>query len=104
MATARIYRPAKTAMQSGRAKACEWLLEFEPGSPRECDRLMGWTSSRDMPSDEVRLRFPTEADAVAFAEKHGLTYQLMPPRERTIRPKAYADNFRTDRPQGNWTH
>lgn len=104
MATARIYRPAKTAMQSGRAKTRQWLLEFEPDSPRERDRLMGWTSSRDMVSDEVRLRFPSEEDAIAFAEKHGLTYQLLPPRERAIRPKAYADNFRTDRLQGNWTH
>jgi hypothetical protein len=104
VATARIYRPAKTAMQSGRAKTRQWLLEFEPGSPRERDRLMGWTSSRDMVGDEVRLRFPSEEDAIAFAEKHGLAYQLMPPRERTIRPKAYADNFRADRPQGNWTH
>jgi hypothetical protein len=104
VATARIYRPAKTAMQSGRAKTHQWLLEFEPSSAKERDRLMGWTGSRDMACDEVRLRFPTEEEAVAFAEKHGLDYQVVAPRERRIRPKAYADNFRPDRIQGNWTH
>jgi hypothetical protein len=104
VATARIYKPAKTAMQSGRAKTHQWVLEFEPSSPKERDALMGWTGSRDMASDEVKLRFPTQEDAVAFAEKHGLAFQMMPPRERKIRPKAYADNFHPDRIQGNWTH
>ena len=99
----RIYQPAKTAMQSGRAKTHFWLMEFEPGAAKEVDRLMGCVGSRDMRYDEVRLRFASSEHAVAFAKKHGLDYELSAPHERRIRPKSYADNFRPDR-EGNWTH
>lgn len=104
MATARIYRPAKTAMQSGRAKTRHWVLEFERTTPRTHDPLMGWTSSSDMPADQVRLRFPTREEAIAYAERNGIAYQVQVPRERAVRPRVYADNFRSDRPHGNWTH
>jgi hypothetical protein len=97
MARARIYRPAKTAMQSGLAKTGKWMLEYEPATPREPDPLMGWASAGDT-LNEVRLRFATLEEAVAFAKKHELDYVVIEPRERTIRPKSYADNFRYDRP------
>lgn len=103
MTRVRIYRPAKNPMQSGRAKTRMWLMEFEPGAAKTVDRLMGWVGSRDMRFDEVRLRFPSREEAIAFAERNGLDYELAPPRERAIRPKSYADNFRPDR-VGNWTH
>src|SRR5262249_20682373 len=45
---ARIYKPAKTAMQSGTAKTKEWVLDYEPEQPRQIEPLMGWTSSGDM--------------------------------------------------------
>ena len=88
-------------MQQGRAGTERWLLEFEPGA-REVEPLMGWTSSRDT-RRQLRLTFDSKEEAVAYAEKHGLMYSLEEPRERKVRPKAYAENFRTDR-MGRWTH
>jgi len=97
MARARIYRPSKTAMQSGIASTQTWVLDYEPASPREPDPLMGWASARDT-LNEVRLRFDTLEAAVEFARKNGLEYTVVEPKERVIRPKSYADNFRYDRP------
>jgi hypothetical protein len=97
MARARISRPAKTAMQSGTAKTRYWLLEYEPETPREPDPLMGWASAGDT-LNEVRLRFETLEEAVAYAKKHGIDYTVIAPRAPTFRPKSYADNFRYDRP------
>ena len=98
MAQVRIYRPAKTAMQSGRAATRRWVLEYEPASRREPDPLMGWSSARDT-LNEVRMRFATLDEAKAFAEKHGIAYGVEEPHERRFKPKSYADNFRYDRPQ-----
>jgi hypothetical protein len=96
MAQARIYRPAKSAMQSGGAKSRKWVLEYEPASRRDPDPLMGWSSAQDT-LNEVQLRFDTLDEATAFATKHGLEYTLAPPNERTPKAKSYADNFRYDR-------
>jgi hypothetical protein len=96
MALARIYRPAKTAMQSGRAQTRNWRLEYEPASRRDPDPLMGWSSARDT-LNQVRMRFPTLDEAVAFAKKLGLDYTVMEPHARSSKPKSYADNFRYDR-------
>ncbi len=96
MSTARIYRPAKTAMQSGRAHARRWVLDFEPAAPKISDPLMGWTGTTDM-DGQVRLRFDSKEDAVAFAERNGLAYRLVEPKERAIHPKNYADNFAFNR-------
>ena len=84
-------------MQSGLAKTLKWVLEYEPASPREPDPLMGWASARDT-LNEVQLYFETLEAAVEFARKNGLDYTVVEPKERTIRPKSYADNFRYDRP------
>jgi hypothetical protein len=99
---ARIFQPAKTAMQSGKAKTREWILEFEPASARALDPLMGWTSSTDM-NGQVRLRFDSKEDAVAYAEKHGIPFRLHEPQQATVILKAYADNFAYGRKQP-WTH
>ena len=99
---ARIYQHPKTAMQSGRAGTHEWVLEFEPGEPLRADPLMGWTGGGDTQT-QVRLRFETRAEAVAYAERRGLAVEVELPRERVVRPKAYADNFRFGRRE-NWTH
>jgi len=97
MALARIYRPAKTAMQSGRAgRSRKWLLEYEPASRRDPDPLMGWSSARDT-LNEVQLRFDTLDEALAFARQQGLEYTLIEPRQRTLKTKSYADNFSYDR-------
>ncbi|HJU17222.1 MAG TPA: ETC complex I subunit [Stellaceae bacterium] len=99
MALARIYRPAKTAMQAGRRQTRKWILEFEPASRREPDPLMGWASAEDT-LNEVRLHFDSLQEAVAFAAAQGLDYTLIEPHERTPKPKSYADNFRYDRVRG----
>ena len=97
----RIYKPAKTAMQSGWGKTKEWLLESEP-APKILDPLMGWTGSRDT-MQQVQLQFATVDEAKAYAEKEGWQYTVEPPNKRHIRPKAYADNFAYNR-IGRWTH
>ena len=96
MTSVRIYRPSKTAMQSGRAHLRRWVFEFEPGAPTIIDPLMGWTGSVDT-AGQIRLSFDTKEDAVAFAERNGLAYQAVEPKERTIRIKNYADNFAFNR-------
>jgi ETC complex I subunit conserved region len=99
---ARIYQPARTAMQSGNARAKAWTLEYEPASPRRIDPLMGWTSSADMLS-QVQLEFDTKEEAIRYAEKHGIAFDLFEPHRPTPKPKAYADNFRYDR-KVPWSH
>lgn len=99
---ARIYRPAKSAMQSGLARTKDWVLEHEPRLPREIDPLMGWTSSADMGA-QVLLTFESKDEAIAFAERNGLAYTVLEPQPRKPVPKSYADNFRFGR-IGGWTH
>ena len=98
MAQARIYQPAKTAMQSGRAQTRKWLLDYEQASKRQPDPLMGWSSAGDT-LNQVRLRFVTLDEAVAFAKKRGLDYTVIEPHQRVFKPKSYAENFRSDRPK-----
>jgi len=93
---ARIYKPTRTAMQQGRRKTHDWVLDYEPELPRRHDPLMGWTSSGDT-RQQVRLYFETREAAVAYADKHGIDYTVREPQERRIRLQAYADNFRWDR-------
>ena len=95
MAGARIYRPAKTAMQSG-ARARKWVLAYEPATRREPEALMGWISAEDT-LNEVRLHFATKEEAVAFATKNGLEFTVIELHESSEKPKSYADNFRYDR-------
>lgn len=101
---ARIYQPARTAMQSGTAKTQGWVLEFAPASGREVDPLMGWTSSDDTQS-QVRLRFDSREAAMAYAADRGIAADVMEPKARRaiIRPRGYGENFATDR-KGVWTH
>jgi hypothetical protein len=100
--TARIYRPARTAMQSGTAKTERWLLEYEPEQPRQIEPLMGWTSSGDMKS-QLKTWFGSEAEAVAYATRNGIAYRVEQPNEPTRRTVAYSDNFKFSR-LGQWTH
>ena len=99
---ARIYKPARNAMQSGAANTREWVLEYEPASARTPDRLMGWTSSTDM-DGQIRLAFDTKEEAVAYAQKHGVPFQLFEPKEPRRIIKTYADNFAIERKEP-WTH
>lgn len=101
---ARIYQPAKTAMQSGTAKTKGWILEFAPASAREVDPLMGWTSSDDTQA-QVKLRFDSREAAEAYATSKGIEFEVIEPKARkpVIRARGYGENFATDR-RGAWTH
>ncbi|MHA7873560.1 MAG: ETC complex I subunit [Hyphococcus sp.] len=100
---ARIYRPAKTAMQSGKAKTADWVLEFEADAARRLDPLMGWAGSVETTSSQVRLKFDSQEDAAAYAEKLGVPYRIDEEHAATPQPKAYADNFAYRR-RKQWTH
>jgi hypothetical protein len=89
---ARIYRPARTATQSGQAKTRRWLLELEPTARREPDPLCGWLGSDDT-DQQVQLWFPSKEAAVAYARRRGLEYRVFEPHRPIVKPKAYADNF-----------
>jgi hypothetical protein len=100
--TARIYKPARTAMQSGHAKTKEWVLDYEPEQPREVEPLMGWTSSGDM-RQQVQLHFDTAEEAVAYCERHGIAYQVFEAKPSAHRVISYSDNFSFKRSEP-WTH
>lgn len=99
---AKIYRPAKTAMQSGRAKTHDWLLEFIPSMAKRPDPLMGWASSNDT-RRQIRLSFETRGEAVAYAQRHAIAFQVFEARETPRRIKTYAGNFAFERKEP-WSH
>ena len=99
---AKIYRPAKTVMQSGKALTKRWVLEFEAGAPPRPDILMGWTSSTD-PNGQVRLYFEDRDAAIAFARTHAIAHQVIEPKEPKRIVKAYSDNFAFNRKEP-WSH
>lgn len=102
--TARIYKTPKSAMQSGRSRTGDWVLQFEPGEPKRIDPLTGWFGSGDTRA-QVRLAFPTAEAAVEYAQAKGWPYEVeaAPAAKAEIKPKSYADNFRFGRTE-NWSH
>jgi len=102
--TARIFCVSTSATQSGPGSDKPWRLTYEPETARQIDPLMGWTSSSDMKA-QIRLSFATRDEAVAYAERNGLAYQVSEPAEasKTRRLVSYSDNFKTTR-IGQWTH
>lgn len=101
---ARIYQPARTAMQSGMSKTHQWVLEFAPASARAIDPLMGWTSSSDTQA-QVKLRFESREEAEAYAQEKAIAYDVIEPQKRkpVIRMGGYGENFATNR-RSVWTH
>lgn len=101
---ARIYKPARSATQSGQANSREWVLEFVPAEAKKVDPLMGWTGSGDM-NRQVRLRFESKAAAIDYARRKGIAHQVFEPKSRkqVIRPRGYGENFAHSRRSG-WTH
>jgi NADH dehydrogenase len=101
---ARIYQSPKNAMQSGMLNTRFWILEFTPAEPRRIDPLMGWTGSGDM-RGQVRLRFCSQDEAVAYARRHGIPFVLEAPKPRcpNVRPMGYGGNFAHNR-RAAWTH
>ena len=90
---ARIYQRSKNAMQSGRARAGDWVLEFESLSRKRPDPLTGWSGGADT-QEQVRLTFPTLEAAKAYAGRAGVDFHVVPPAEPKLKLQSYADNFR----------
>lgn len=91
--TVKIYQPAKNTMQSGRAKTCQWLLEYDLATKRAPEPLMGWVSSGDT-LNQVRMVFDSREQAIAFAEHKGWTYTVQEPHARNLKGRTYLDNFK----------
>ena len=100
--TAQIYKPAKYAMLSGQANAKDWVIDFEPAAPRQVEPLMGWTSSFDTRA-QVKLRFETKEEAIAYCERNGVAYQVSEDKPSARRAISYSDNFAFRR-RDAWTH
>ncbi|MCW5722760.1 MAG: ETC complex I subunit [Devosia sp.] len=100
--TARIYRPARNAMQSGKGKSKSWVLVHEPAAPRSIDPLMGYTSSTDT-RQQVRLSFETQEEAEAYAQRNNIEYTVQAAHDPSPKKVSYPDNFRSDR-KTPWTH
>ena len=91
MKRAKIYKPTKTAMQSGNRNTKNWLLEFDTLNTG-INPLMGWETSNDTMS-EVKLEFSTKEQAINFAKKNDIMYYIVEPQKRKIIKKSYSDNF-----------
>ena len=102
MSIAKIYKPSKTSMQSGRAKSKGWVLEFIRKTPSIPDPLMGWQSSGDT-QKQIKIVFSSKEAAIHYAEKQDIDYKLIEPQKRKLNIKSYADNFSSERKM-SWTH
>lgn len=91
--TARIYQNQKNALQSGKALTHKWVLEYAPTEAKQADPLTGWAGSGDT-QQQVKLSFPSQNAAIAYADKQGIAYTVIATPARTLKLQAYADNFR----------
>ena len=91
MKKAKIYKPSKTAMQSGKRNTKSWILEFDTLNTG-ISPLMGWQSSKDTMS-EVKLEFDNKDEAIKYAKKNNINYYVVEPHKRNVIKKSYSDNF-----------
>lgn len=89
----KIFRPVKSATQSGRAKTKQWILEYDLETKRQPEPMMGWISSHDT-LNQTRMLFDTVEEAVHFAEKNGWKYSVVEPKPRQLKGRSYLDNFK----------
>lgn len=92
MSKALIYKPAKTAMQSGKAKTENWVLEYQPETRKIVDNLIGWQGSEDM-EQEIKISFATRDAAIEYANKNEIEFDVVEPKERKLKIQSYAENF-----------
>ena len=100
--TARIFKPVRSATQSGAKATKLWNLIYEPETAEVIEPLMGWTSSSDM-NRQIKLSFSTKEEAIAYAERNGLVYRVEEPKAIVPKVFSYSDNFKSTR-RGQWTH
>ena len=93
MTVARIFENERKTTQSGKANAGKWVLEFERQQPLRPDPLTGWNGSSDT-NPQVRMAFASKEAAIAYCEKQGMDYHLVPAAPVRMKIQAYADNFR----------
>ena len=98
----RIYKPTKTAMQSGRSKSKSWIAEYISAESLEKDSLMGWNSSKDTKT-QIKIYFNTLEKAVEWAKKNNYQFEIINSQDRKIIPKKYSDNFAFNKKEP-WTH
>ncbi len=99
---ARIFQPAKSALQAGRSNMKKWRLEFEPAGRKKIDYLMGWTGS-ELTGEQVQLEFETKEAAIRYANSKNLDFSLHEPQQRSFKVKSYSGNFSRDIREP-WTH
>jgi hypothetical protein len=92
MTKAKIYQPARNAMQSGKAKTHNWVLEFEKSEKKQADNLIGWQGSGDT-KQQIKLKFASKDEAVNYANNNKIDYVVIDPNQSKIRIKSYAENF-----------
>ena len=90
---AKIYKPSKTAMQSGRSKYNKWVLKFSDKKNQLKDTMMGWNGGSSTVS-QIELKFSTKEEAVSYAKKNNIDYEVLETSERKVINKSYADNFK----------
>ena len=100
--TIKIYKPSKTAMQSGYGKTKQWLAEYKSEVTTTKDILMGWTSSSDTRS-QIKLFFDTKKQAINWAKKNNYQFYVEDYKKIKVKPKSYASNFDMNRKEP-WTH
>ena len=100
--TLKIYKPAKSAMQSGLRKTKKWLAEYISDTDSVKDSLMGWNSSLDTQS-QIKVFFETKEQAITWAKKNNYQFYVEEPKIKRIKPKSYASNFDINRKEP-WTH
>ena len=98
---ARIFKPSRNVMQSGKGNSQEWILEFDRATALTTDPLMGWTSGDT--STQVRLNFATQGEAEDYAKRNGIAYTVTPVAPVRVNKKTYSDNFKFGRTT-LWTH
>ena len=90
---AKIYKPSKTAMQSGRSKYNKWVLKFSDKKNQLKDTMMGWNGGSS-PISQIELKFSSKEEAVNYAKKNSIDYEVLETSERKVINKSYADNFK----------
>lgn len=94
MRHARIYQPTKTTMQSGKAGNKAWKLDFIPIDSRYIEPVMGWTANADMLASQLKLTFSSKEDAIAYAQRENISYEIEEPKTSPLKLQNYSSNFK----------